>query len=807
MLSNYLKIAWRNLLKNRIFSLINIVGLSLGLAVVMLILLFVQDEVSFDRFQEKGDRLYRLNAKYTAPDGTERYNGITGTAHGPAFQREISAIEAICRIKGWNMLVKKGSEGLNEKVMYADSTFFDCFTFPLLKGNPHKALVDLHSVVITEDMAERHFGTTNVLGKTIEIDLDGKFEPFTIAGLVGNPPMNSTIRFAALIPFVRSLPTEPEARRTAETEWMSYHLNTFVLLRKDANAAQVEAQFPKVFQKYAGAEYARLQKEYGIKDKLSFGIQPYMAMHMDARYGIGNGLESGSNATYSYILLGIAGLILFIACVNFVNLTLARSLRRSKEIGIRKVTGSTRSQLISQFLGESFLLTFLAFLPAFGLVELLLPEFSELTKKALKASYLLTPQTIGLFAGLLLTVSLLAGAYPAFVLSGFRPIETLYGRFKLSGRNWMGKSLVVLQFSIAIFLLIATFVFQSQFKFIADTNLGYNSDQVVRLDLPYGRPGVASQLKNSLLTQPGIEQVSLRSSGWRATINFLINNEHPKEGLYFEEIDSQHLPLLQIPIVKGRNFNSANSADSINNILVNEAFVKEYMHDNANVIGQSIDKEDDQKVRKPLTIIGVVKDYHLGSLREKIRPMLWYMGKPDNMTLMYVKLKPNASTVLTHIEQQFHKIVPYFPFSYKFLEDERMNDYGNDNRWKQIITYASLISVLISALGLFGLATLSMEQRTKEIGIRKVLGASVVQISRLLSLDYLKLIAVAFIVAMPLGYYATRQWLDGFVYRISFSWWIFAGAGGLVLLIAMLTVSSQAIRAARANPVKSLKSE
>ncbi|REA64306.1 ABC transporter permease [Dyadobacter luteus] len=806
MFKNYMKVALRSLLKNKVFSSINIVGLSLGLTAVMLILLFVQDEVSFDRFHQKGDRLYRLTATYTSPEGNQRNMGITGTPHGPSFAAEIPGIETFCRLKGWDMLVKKGTDAINEEVLYVDSSFFSCFSFPLIEGNPDKALTGAYSAVISEDMASRHFGTSDVLGKTIEVDLDGKFELFTITGVAQTPPTNSSVRFDVLIPFNRSLPTDAADREKSEREWLSYHLNTLLLLRGNADPAQVQAQFQEVFRKHAGAEFDRKQKERNSSDRLSFGIQPYTSIHLDPAYSMGNGVNDGSNATYSYILLGIAGLILFIACVNFINLTLARSLRRSKEIGVRKVTGSSRRELIFQFLTESFFLSLLAFLPALVLVNLLLPEFSSITGKALDVSYLLTLSNITLFAGLLLVVSLLAGAYPAFVLSGFRPVETLYGKFRLAGRNLVGKSLIVLQFSIAVFLLVGTFVFQSQFNFIADTDPGYTTDRVLRLEVPQERPGLANQLRNTIAGISGVEQVSLRSSGWRASSDFFIDNERPKEGVYFEQIDAKHLPLLKVPVVKGRNFMEGNSSDLKSGILVNESFVKEYIKAGNDAVGQTIEKEKEQ-VRVPFTIIGVVKDYQLGSFKEKIRPMMWYMGTAEDMGWMYVKLKPGASSTIAQIGREFHKSVPYFPFNYEFLEDERLSAYGDDKRWKQVVTYAAVMSVLISALGLFGLATLSMEQRTKEIGIRKVLGASILQISGVMSMDYLKLIIIAFAVAMPLGYYVSQQWLEGFVYRVNLGSWIFLASGGLVLLIALLTVASQAVRAAWADPVESLKNE
>lgn len=438
MLRNYLKIALRGLATNRVFSSINIVGLSLGLAAVLFILLFVQDEVSYDRFHERGNRLYRLVQHTTDAEVGERKTSVTGMPQGPTFAREIPDVEAFCRMKGYEMLFRKGSEGIYQKVLYADTSFFHLFSFNLLAGNARTLLNDSRSVVLTDEVATKYFGTTDVLGKLIEIDAGGNFESYKVTSVVKTPPMNSSIRFDVLRPFVASLP--PDTKDWGETIWMNRFLTTFLLLRADrtgvsADPAAVEQKFVSVVKTHARQELADINKEYG-PFKLDYHLQPYESMHLDSDYGMSNGLTSGSSSVYSYILSGIAGLILLIAGINFVNLTLARSLRRGKEIGVRKVTGSTRAQLVGQFLGESFLLTLLAFIPAVLLVYLLLPQFSELTNKSLQVGFLFMPQTLGFFAGLIVLVALLAGFYPALVLSGFNPVQTLYGRFRLGGEMY-----------------------------------------------------------------------------------------------------------------------------------------------------------------------------------------------------------------------------------------------------------------------------------------------------------------------------------------------------------------------------------
>ena len=559
-----------------------------------------------------------------------------------------------------------------------------------------------------------------------------------------------------------------------------------------------------VFEKYASQQLAQLRKENGPFD-LAYHLQPFTAMHLDNRYNRENGLERGSSSVYSYILSGIAGLILLLAGINFVNLTLARSLRRTKEIGIRKVTGSTRRQLIGQFVGETFLFTLLAFIPALVLVYALLPQFSTLANKALQISFLLTPQTMGLFAGLIVVVTLLAGFYPALVLSGFNPTQILYGRVRLAERNRVGKSLLVLQFVIAIVLVIGTVVLHGQFNYIQTASMGYERADRVRVYIPWGREKQGELVKQALRQQPGIDAVARKSGGHQAG-TYYVRNKPVKSAN--EWIDDQYLNFVNIPILTGRGLNSANAADSLSNILVNETFVKRFLSADKSAVGQVIQRQENDNTRRNLTVVGVVRDYQYRSLRDKPEPVLFQLGRPEQMNQLYAKLTPGQSQAgLQAIETTFKRLIPYQPFSYHFMEDDRLSDYADDARWKQLITNAAMLALLIAGLGLFGLVTLTTEQRTKEIGIRKVLGASVLEISRTLSASFLKLILLAFLIAAPIGWYAARQWLDTFVYRMDLSIWLFGLVGLSVSGIALLTVSFQSVKAALMNPVKSLRSE
>ncbi len=807
MLRNYLKIAWRNLIRNQVLSSINIVGLIAGLVAVMFIGLFVQDEISYDRFHTQGKQLYRVVMNTTNPEGNEMVTGATGLPQGPAFAAELPEVAAFCRVQGYEMLVRHQNEGIYQQVMYVDTSFLRLFSFALLAGDARTLLNEPGNVVVTDEIARKYFGSTDVLNRLLPIDAGGKFENYRITGVVKTPPMNSSIRFDVLRPFVASLP--PNRSDWNENDWSDGFLNTFLLLHTDrnreaANPQVVERKMATVFANYARQELAQLRKEYG-KFSLTYHLQPFMAMHLDDRYELSNGLMRGSSSVYSYILSAIAGLILLLAGINFVNLTLARSLRRTKEIGVRKVTGSTRRQLIGQFVGETFLLTMLAFIPAILLLYFLLPQFSTVANKALQLSFLLNPQTLGLFAGLVVLVTLLAGFYPALVLSGFNPAQVLYGRVRLVGRNRLGKSLTVLQFVIAIGLLIGTAVIHGQFRYIQTADVGYERANRVRVYIPWGREQQGEIVKQELQHKPGIEAVARKSGGHRSG-TFFIRNKPVKSA--YERIDENYLNFVNVPILAGRGLRQANTADSTANILVNETFVKQFLSAAAPAVGQLVQQEDDKHVRHDLTVVGVVRDYEFRSLRDRPEPVLLQFGKPEQMNQLYVRVDPRQSVAaLQTVEQTFRKLIPYQPFSYHFMEDDRLESYADDARWKQLITYAALLAILIAGLGLFGLVSLTIQQRVKEIGIRKVLGANALAVVSLLTGNYLKLVLIAFGIAAPISWYMARRWLDTFVYRMDLSGWLFVLVGLLVLGVALLTVSFQSVKAALMNPVKSLRSE
>jgi len=794
MLKNYILVAWRNLTRNKVWAFTNVTGLSIGFAAVMLILLYISDEISFDRFQANGPHLYRLVHDSRDEMGKEGGGGTTGGPMATAFLQSIPEISAACRTKGTDMqLVRKGSEILPDYATYADTSFFTMFSFPLIAGNPRLALSRENDVVLTENYARKYFNSTDVVGRTLEINDNGKFETFTVSALAANTPLNSSIRFDMLLPMGRIL----HAQRTQG--WMTFFLNTFFLLKPGADPAAVAKKMNTIFAEHVPGQFQEYaQKHPGVYFR--YNLQPFEKMHLDQRYNATQGLHQWSNAGYSYILGGIALFILLIACINFVNLTLARSLRRGKEIGIRKVSGGTRRQLIAQFLGESLFLNGLSFGIALLLVRLCLPLFSQLAAKDLSVSYLFTGRTLSLFIILLLINTFLSGFYPALVLSGFNPVKTLYGKFRLTGKNRLGKSLIVLQFTIAIFLIVATGVMQQQFRFMLGKDPGFRSAGVLNLSLPDGDEGRIHAFQAELAKYPVIRQSAVQSIGFNNyNSDDMEVGRRDIPGVSFYKMDAQSLSLLQIPLVAGRGF-SGMPADSAN-CLINESMAS--ASGLKDPIGRRV-KWDNQE----FTIIGIVRDFHMESMHRKIGPCMinqnphWAYG---NMTILIDN--NHKAEAVEAIRAGFKTIYPLSFFDSEFLQDMLAEGYDGDKRWMTIVSIAAALAIALSCLGLFGLATLSIEQRIKEIGIRRVLGADVISITRLLSKDFLRLVIIAFVIAAPVTWYFGNKWLQDFAYRIHLSLFLPLAVGAGTAAIAFLTVGIRAARAATGNPSTSLRSE
>ncbi|MBX2922995.1 MAG: ABC transporter permease [Chitinophagaceae bacterium] len=800
MFRNYFKTAFRNLRRNKIYSFINVMGLSLGLACSILIILYVKDEVSFDRFHNNGKHIYRVVAQQINKDGSKgEKSSNTGYFQGPKFTEAVPEIQSFVRIQNHYADIKKGNEVSSQSFLVVDSSFFSIFTFPLLSGNAKTCLKDPYSIVITEDFAKKQFGTTDAAGKVIMIRKDDDFQPHTVTAVTKRCPQNSSLQFEALLPMIidASKYQNPE-------NWFNTFLNTFVVVAPHASISAVEKKMQQFYNNDSKDALKAILEKYGpvIDWQTAYLLQPYTDMHLSVELPAQNGLSHASNPMYSYILSGIALFILGIACINFINLTVARSVKRGKEIGIRKVVGGSKKQLISQFLGESFLLCFLAFLFAVMLVQLILPLFNDLANKALSISYLFDARLIAYYILLFLVTGLLAGFYPALVLSGYNPVQTLYSRFTLAGKNYLQKSLVVLQFALASFLIIATFTLYAQFNYLTTKKLGYDDTDLITVNKNMLSRNEAGLFAAELLKNPNIMAVAPKNGGTWGTAAKV--NRDSIIHFSYETVNEAYIPTLKISLVQGRNFSKDFPSDSTHAVLVNESFVKKVGWKNA--IGQEVNfwyKENER-----YTVVGVVKDYHFLSLNQEIGPQLFTMNPANSYGTVFIKIKPNsAAASLKHIEKVFKELFPFNPYTYTFKSEENVRAYEAEAKWKQIMLFSAVLTIFISCIGLFGLSVLSAEKRIKEIGIRKVLGASVNSVVTILSRDFVKLVLIALFISIPVSWIAANKWLQNYPYKITLHWSMFAAAGALVILIAIITVSFQAIKAAMANPVKALRSE
>ena len=800
MFTNYFKTALRNLTRNKVYSFINITGLSLGLACSMLIILYVKDEVSYDRFHGEVNRIYRITShSFNKKENKIDWNSNTGYLQGPRFTANIPEFQSFVRIQSERRDIKKGTDVTSHELLYVDSNFFSMFNFPLIEGNPKTCLRDPHSIILSEDEAKKQFGTPQALGKTVMMKDEDDFIPYTVTAVAKKCPQNSSIKFEILVPMQESVKDAQNSEN-----WFNFFLNTFIVLSPQADAKSVETKMKKFYDEDTKEAISSLTAKYGpeVADwKADYHLQSFLEMHLSKELAATNGLSDASNPVYSYILSGIAIFILLIASINFVNLTIARSVKRAKEIGIRKVVGGERMQLIIQFLGESLLICLFAFSFAVLIVQLILPVFNDLSNKALALSYLFDFKLVAGYTLLFLLTAFLAGFYPALVLSGYSPVQTLYSRFNLSGKNYMQKGLVVLQFSLASFLIIATLTIYAQFNYLTTEKLGYDDSNLVGVEKGNLTRDQAALFKTELLKNPNILDVTFKNGGSWGTVA-KVNDDSTIQFAY-ETVDEYYLQLLKVPILQGRNFSRDFPGDSSHSILVNETFAKKAGWKNP--VGQLVNFWYDNV---KYTVIGVVKDYHFESLNKEIGPQLFTMKAGNNYGISFIKIKPGTETAsLKHIEQIFKRLFPAFPFTYAFKSEENFKNYVAEQKWKQIMLFSAVLTIFISCIGLFGLSVLSAERRTKEMGIRKVLGASLNQVVTVLSKDFVKLVILALLIAIPLAWYAANKWLQNYPYRIPLNWQIFAIAGVLVILIALATVSFQAIRTAMANPVNSLRSE
>ncbi|HMH20171.1 MAG TPA: ABC transporter permease [Puia sp.] len=803
-----IKNIFRHLWQNRLYSLINVIGLSIGISCVLLAVLYWRDERSFDTFHKNIPNLYRITTTLTENrEGRPQETGGTGQVQGPAFKAGVPELMDFTRVLGGGVSgdVIANDKALHLKLLFVDNSFLTVFSFPILRGDPKMALEDIGSVVITETTAMRYFNSTDVVGKQLQMDADPSAKrfgkPLRITGIVKDPPLNSSFQFDALFPL------KFMQLSFRDDNWLNAYLGTYIVLRPDADLKAVTQKFSDIFAFNAKQQLADNIKSYGFDPHVRYGLQPMTDIHLDPLgKNIGNaeaGVANGSNPVYSYLFMGIAAFILLMAGINFVNISLAGSLKRAKEVGVRKIVGGSRFQIIRQFLGESAVLCFLAFLLALIITGISLPVFNSLTDKKILFQNSFDTSLLCYFILILVVIILLAGFYPAKVLSNFKPSEVLYNRHKLSGRNLSGRGLVVVQFALAVFLLIATLVYYGQMDYIRTKDLGYNPGQVMLTSIEGAtelKP-VRDYFRNELRTEPSIETVSF--GGDRSGMSEVKLKDRSVQAVH-KVVDENYLQALGIPLRKGRNFLPAYPTDKNRSVIVNEAFVKAAGLENP--IGTQV-RTDEYFDKEVKTIVGVVKDFHFGSLRVPIQPMVMLMSDWYGPEIWIKVEKLKQKEAMAALQKVYRKVLPKAVYQYNFLDELNAKEYVQEEHWQQVIRIATILSIAICALGLFGLAHLSTKQRIKEIGVRKVLGASVRQIVVLLTGDFLKLVIIAFVISAPIAWLVMNKWLQEFAYRISMGAGVFLLAGLMAVTIAFMAVSIQSIVAAIANPVKSLRSE
>jgi putative ABC transport system permease protein len=663
-----------------------------------------------------------------------------------------------------------------------------------LEGNAKTALKSPNSIVISERIANRFFGEEIALGKTIDLEIRGEYLTFNIDGVVKNSPENSTIQINLLVPFDYSKPHE--------SSWLNIYVSTFFKINKGVNIANVEKKFDVIYAKEGRAEILKAQKDWNFDGDFSFKLQPLLSVHLDRKYQSNGGTKPAGNVLFSYFLSAIALFILIIACTNFINISISHSIQRAKEIGIRKVMGSFRHNLISQFMSESFLLCFVSFILSIFWLQIALPTFNALVDKSLAFEYLFDIKLFLLFIGIFLLTAFLAGFYPALILSSYQPIETLYGKFKLSNKNLMQKSLTVLQFGLATFFIVLTIVQLRQVDLFSAKPLGYNPENLVLINTHSNDKSKGEVLMNELRKNPNIVSVSARNEGiWNAKVMINGNNELEPD---MNVVDDNYNNTLGLKMVEGRAFSKDFAGDSSLSVYVNEAFVKAAnWKDNA--IGQTISVMN----RDIFEVIGVVKDYHFSSLYERVRPQVFTTNQDYGSygTIIIRLSDSNIPKTLEDIKEKFRSVYPVKPFAYEFQSTINESNYRRERQMTELIKYSAGIMIFISCMGLFGLSMLSVEKRKKEIGIRKVLGASIVNIVLNVSFDFIKLVSIAFILFSPISYYVSNSFIEDYPYRVAVSVDIFLTCFVGLIVISLLTIGYQAINAASLNPVKSLKSE
>jgi putative ABC transport system permease protein len=810
MFQNYLKIAFRSLQKQRFYAGINILGLSIGIACCLLISLFIWDELSYDQFNEKYDRIYRVNSDINFGGKREIY-AVSQAPLAKSLREEIPEVETACRFRRWgDWLIRREGTIQNYKesaVVWADHEVFEVFTLPLLGGEKSTLLKEPNTLAMSESAAKRHFGELNPVGQNMVL---GNDQVFKVAGVYKDIPQASHFHYD----FLLSMEGLDEAKSPV---WLSHNFNTYLVAKPGSDPKEIEKKLEVMFRKYAGPQ---VQKAVGVSiDDLEkqgswarYRLMPLAGIHL--RSNLIGEHEPNSDESYVWIFGAIAIFILVIACINFMNLATARSANRSKEVGMRKVLGSVKKQLVGQFLTEAVILSSIAFLLAIIMAMVAMPFFNQLTERKMHIPFGSPALWLALVLGALLT-GLLAGSYPAFYLSSFRPIEVLKGQVQSNLKTgWLRNGLVVFQFAISTLLIVGTIVIYNQLNFMQNKRLGFDKEQVFILDDTYTLGEKFEGFKNEIEQMPEVKNVTatcyLPVNSCRSDQTVWVEGKNPDQSsvaIQTWEVDDQYLQTMGMELKEGRFLSRDFSTDSTA-VVLNETAVKKYGFEEP--IGQRLQTFTDRELQNSAvyTVVGVVKDFNFESLRDEIGPVSFFLDNRQN-SMLSIRFDASASTssFIKKIKDKWEAISPGQPFNYSFLDERFTRMYASEQRLGSIFIVFAGLAIFIACLGLLALAAYTAERRTKEIGVRKVLGATTTGIVGLLSRDFLKLVVAALAIASPLAYFFMKKWLQDFAYRVDISWEVFAIAGAIAVAVAFLTVSFQSVKAAMANPVKSLRSE
>lgn len=818
MLKNYIKIAFRNLLKNKTYSAINIFGLSIGVACCFMILLYLTNEFSYDKFHENSDRIYRAWIYEDFGDGDIYFDAVTPIGLKPTLEENIPEVEMVTRryLYETQLRVEKQSIDFAESVSFVDPQFFSMFDFKLSQGFSESVFSQPSSVVLTEAFATKFFGKENPLQKSLLIKLDDTFESFTVTGIISNAPSNSTIDYDILIPFENARKIFSER---AWDSWQAIIPETYIQLSENSDIAQIDRSLQSMAQSVLGERWD--------ESKYTIGLQPISDIHLNPE--VPASIHTPVNPVFLYMLAGIAFLVLLIACVNFITISISRSTSRAKEVGVRKAIGAERASLMYQFWGEALIMTILSLLVGLFLTEIFLPYFNNLSGSIL--SLKITKSTILLIIGLTVFISIVAGIYPALILSKFRPIEALKGKIQMRKNNsWFRTGMVVFQFTISIFLVASTTIILDQLSYMRSADLGFQKEHIVVIELndtrdrETGFGGLMERaqqkldiFESQLTSIPEVQDVAMSLytpidpswmyADYRDTDNKL-------RVFNLNMIDAGYAQLMGFEFITGRSFSEENGADASQGIIVNQALVDDYgWTDPLNEAFPSNEFETHQ-------IIGVVENFNYSSLHKEVEPLaivikpatifsgIQGLGISSQTPKISIKIdSKNVPATIAKIKDVWSQISPGEPFSFTFLDEAIDSQYHQEEQLSQIVTFGAIFTILIACLGLFGLVSLTVVRRTKEIGIRKVLGSSSQRIVLLVNKEFTQLLLIAIALSAPLIWFGMNYWLNNFAYRINIDIFYFLYAGGFTLIIAWLSIGYQAYKATTINPVESLKGE